>query len=173
MHKQRENVRDRNPIVLKIGKQKVAKTPRERIWWNPYALSLFLLACVFLLASAEILLRFGEFEQVLTLSDIIPNVVVSAVGIVITVLVTITGLCLLFPILRERAVRMAQMEGCLFLSYAIWEWVNAVPRPANGFGAIFNLFPWQTILINLFVISLSMLSILRYGNQSSVKGEMK
>jgi hypothetical protein len=146
---------ERIPLMIKVRNEHTLFSFIAKFKWNPWILARIMLACIFLLGAAQILLHFSAFEEVLSLTNILPTVFVRILGVLIAVSVSTAGLCALIPTLQEIASRLAIIEGSIFLSYVIWEWVAGAPHPANAFGSLFNLLPWQAILINIYIIWLS------------------
>ncbi len=117
-----------------------------------------LLASVFAIAAFAKLQNFSQLERTLTVSRLIPTGLVPMVScLLIAVEFTIAlGLMVPFlqPVLQKMSLHLAMLLSVMFISYSSWRIVERIPVPCHCFGALFQITPPESILLNLGLLSL-------------------
>jgi uncharacterized membrane protein len=124
-------------------------------------MALFVLFVIFTTAAVSKALSFSQFKSTLIVSRLIPLDLVVPFGIAIIVIELSVSLGLCVPAWRKPALQMALVLVCTFFSYSVWRWMQNIPIPCTCFGPLLKMPPYQSLLLNLFLLSL-VTSLLRH-----------
>jgi len=58
------------------------------------------------------------------------------------------------PVLQKMSLHLAMLLSVMFISYSSWRIVERIPVPCHCFGALFQITPPESILLNLGLLSL-------------------
>lgn len=120
------------------------------------AVARVVLAGVFALAAITKLRSFGEFAATLVAARLLPDQLVPAAGALVIVLeLAVLGLLFPQPRIRQTALGNAICLSCVFLAYSAWRWLENIHAPCNCFGLLFTLEPYQSVLLNVVLLSLA------------------
>ena len=128
--------------------------------WVNHALCI-LLSLVFLTAAIAKTTAFRELEATLAASKLVPVLLTSQAGVLLVVTEYLVALLLLIPKTRQPALNAAIVLCSVFIAYSTWRWMQGISVPCTCFGALFKMEPWQSIIINSFILTILVYSISR------------
>ena len=110
------------------------------------------LSMVFLAAAIAKTMSFRELEATLAASKLVPVLLTTQAGVLLVVTEYLVALLLPIPKTRQPALNAATVLCNVFIAYSTWRWMQGISVPCSCFGALFKLDPWQSILINIFLL---------------------
>jgi hypothetical protein len=117
-------------------------------------LGLALLSFLFLTAATAKIIGFREFEATLSASRLVPyNYVTQVASLVIAIEVLLAAL-LWRPSWRATALHSLLLLVSVFIAYTIWRTLQGIGVPCHCFGVLFTMNPWQSVLLNVTLLSL-------------------
>lgn len=139
-------------------------------------LARLLLAGVFGTAATAKMQSMGDFERTLMASHLVPTALVSASATAVVSLEIVVAVGLLAPLLRPAvqiiSLKIATVISATFLSYSAWRWVEDIPVPCQCFGVLFRIDPPFAILLNLFLLAITLYALSGNGPVSTGKYAM-
>jgi hypothetical protein len=107
-----------------------------------------LLGLVFLTAAIAKTQSFRELEATLVASRLVPILWVRPSGIFLLVIEYLLSVLLVVPMTRRPALYASSVLVSVFAAYSLWRWKQGIAVPCHCFGVLFQLQPWQSLLMN-------------------------
>ena len=133
------------------------KSGTQSVWVN-HAVCV-MLSLVFLTAAVAKTQSFRELEATLAASKLVPVLLTTQAGVFLVVTEYLLAVLLLLPITRRPALHAATILVSVFLAYSTWRWMQGIGVPCTCFGALFKMHLWQSILLNVGLLSVCAIHI--------------